>query len=94
MKYIIIIIIIILLIFLYSQTTENFIGRSTFTCNPKICSDQTTIDTCLNCYECGYCMNKNGGKCVPGSPEGPYGNIKCDRWLNNDPSSVYKYWLN
>ena len=90
---IIIIIVVIILWYIYSQTNEGFIGQYAGTCSPSICRDQDTIDTCLNCYECGYCMNKNGGRCVKGSPEGPYGNIKCAKWYHNDPSSIYKYWL-
>ena len=78
-------------------TGEPFIGRLGSTCNPAVCADQKTITPCLNCYECGYCMNKSGGRCVPGSPNGPYpidGKVvECEKWYHDDPFSVYKNGL-
>lgn len=52
------------------------------------CKDKT-INQCLNCFNCGFCVDKWGNsRCVGGDHKGPYNFEKCAYWYHNDPYSV------
>lgn len=48
--------------------------------------------SCSDCFNCGFCVNKDGTqKCMPGDQYGPFkGN--CDMWYHNDPFSRMIYY--
>ena len=71
------------------ESFERFIGRLGGTCTAEMCSNCVGVRACMECYECGYCVDDKGnGKCVAGNPSGPY-NGHCNKWLHNDP-----FWQN
>ena len=45
------------------------------------------LGKCINCSNCGFCMNKGKSDCVPGDLYGPYINRKCGMWYYHDPFS-------
>lgn len=87
------IIIIIFIIWTFcgkNKMYENYVDRYGSPCS--VCSDQSYAK-CLNCTNCGYCLNANGGKCIRGDVHGPYDkNVKCVSWIGNDPFS--EIWWN
>ncbi|AYV78568.1 MAG: hypothetical protein Edafosvirus18_17 [Edafosvirus sp.] len=46
---------------------------------------------CLECFNCGYCITKDGAKCMPGDPYGPFKG-DCLMWYHNDPFSRMIYY--
>lgn len=63
------------------QKTENFNGKY-----GNICSDcsSKTLGECLECADCGYCINDFSSQCVPGDVHGPTKGT-CKKWYQNDP---------
>lgn len=44
-----------------------------------------TLSDCLATANNGWCMVSGfNSRCVPGTKDGPSGNIKCDKWYSND----------
>ena len=48
--------------------------------------ENKTFGECLECSDCGYCLNKKSAQCVKGDIHGPYTGT-CNRWIHNDPWS-------
>lgn len=65
------------------QKTENFNGKY-----GNICTDCSTktMGECLECADCGYCINDFSSQCVSGDVHGPTKG-KCKKWYQNDPFS-------
>jgi len=77
----IIIIIIILWIFLMNNN-ENFNEQTGQFCND--CKDKT-FNSCLQCFNCGFCVDVFGNsQCIGGDVNGPYNNEKCYLWYTNE----------
>lgn len=75
-----------------TPTNEQFVGRYGAPCS--VCSDHSYAK-CLDCTNCGYCLNDNGGKCIPGDVHGPYNpQIQCKMWYQNDWFSKPLYYQN
>lgn len=53
-------------------------GSYCVTCNDK------TFAQCLECADCGYCMNDFSAYCTKGDSHGPYSGT-CKKWYHNDP---------
>jgi hypothetical protein len=50
--------------------------------------DNKTINQCMQCFNCGFCVDKNGnGKCIPGDHTGPWNKEDCYQWHYGDPFS-------
>lgn len=87
-----IIITIIVLIFLYANREwilNTSIGKKLEYFNGKygnICSEcsSKTLGECLECADCGYCINDFSSQCVPGDVHGPTKGT-CKKWYQNDP---------
>jgi hypothetical protein len=60
---------------------EAFNGKYGNVC--RTCESKTLAD-CLECADCGYCMNDFSSKCVAGDVHGPFEG-KCQKWYQNDP---------
>ena len=57
-------------------------GRFCSSCRGK------TPNQCFRCFNCGFCVNKNGeGGCIGGDHTGPYNFEKCEAWYHTDPYS-------
>jgi hypothetical protein len=86
---IIILIIYWLKVWYYDKKKEKFNGRygtRCFKCENK------TLGECMECSDCGYCLNLDGSSCMAGDFRGPYDhNIKCNRWIQNDPWSSHQF---
>lgn len=94
MKYVYLIILIISLIiisgFLYNtvQLKEGFNRDTGQFCGS--CSDKT-FNQCLNCFNCGFCIDKWGnGKCIGGSVLGPNNKENCAFWYTTDDWTTAK----
>lgn len=61
---------------------EHFNGKYGNMCNND-CGSKT-MGQCLECADCGYCINDFSSQCVPGDVHGPY-NGSCKKWYQNDP---------
>lgn len=46
--------------------------------------DSKTFGECLECADCGFCINDFSSKCVSGDVHGPFEG-KCQKWYQNDP---------
>ena len=81
--YILLIVLAIILLLNYNQT-EHFNEQSGRFCSS--CKEKT-FNQCLNCFNCGFCVNSNGSSgCIGASmPSGTYNNEKCDRLYLGDP---------
>ena len=83
-KIIIIIIIIVIFIYFFKPNIhEGYNSQS-----GQFCQDCNSrpFNTCLQCFNCGICVNKYGDyKCVPGDYKGPYNMERCVYWYNRDP---------
>lgn len=84
-KHIIIIILILIGIYYISQkcVTEHYNEQSGTLC--QSCENKT-LNECLECFNCGYCIDKFGnGKCIGGdAASGPYNKEKCAVWYQGD----------
>ncbi|ARF09595.1 hypothetical protein Indivirus_1_218 [Indivirus ILV1] len=60
----------------FNQDTGQFCGS---------CANKT-FNECLNCFNCGYCVDKWGnGKCIGGDvTSGPYNKENCALWYTTD----------
>jgi hypothetical protein len=75
-----------------TNNIEGYTGRYGAPC--FVCSDQSYA-TCLNCTNCGYCLNDDGGKCIQGDVHGPYDpSVNCKMWYQNDPFSKPLWYQN
>ena len=79
-----IILLIIILFFIWiSESKEGFndhSGQLCTTCNGR------TFNQCLQCFNCGFCVDKWGNStCVGGDRFGPYNFEKCDYYYYIDP---------
>lgn len=55
-------------------------GRFCTTCAGK------TINQCLRCFNCGWCVDKWGNSgCIGGDHKGPYNFENCAKWYHTDP---------
>jgi hypothetical protein len=62
----------------YSQVTPQ--GKLCTSCMGK------NINSCLDCFNCGYCVDDWGnGRCVPGDYKGPYNKESCKYYIQGDP---------
>jgi len=69
----------------YQENFNNQTGRFCSSCN------NLNFNQCLNCFNCGFCIDKNGkGACVSGDIHGPYNSLKCVKWYSGDPFSYMK----
>ncbi len=60
-------------------------GQLCITCNGK------NINQCLNCFNCGFCVDEYGNsQCIGGNYIGPFNKEKCVRWYHGDP---YAYMI-
>lgn len=54
----------------------------------KLCNScsNKTYNQCLNCFNCGFCVDKYTGKgrCVAGDHNGPYNYDDCHNWYSGD----------
>jgi hypothetical protein len=90
---IILIIVVLILWYIYnhyqSQKSEHFneeAGRFCPTCAGK------TINQCLRCFNCGFCVDKWGNSaCIGGDMHGGYNQERCDIYYHNDPLSYMNY---
>jgi hypothetical protein len=85
-KHIIIAIIILLVLYYINQrytNTEHYNENSGRLCQS---CEHRTINQCLECFNCGYCIDKFGnGKCIGGdAASGPYNKEKCALWYQGD----------
>jgi hypothetical protein len=56
------------------------VGKFCYSCEEK------TYNQCLNCFNCGFCVDKHGnGKCIEGDHTGPYNGNICGMWYSGDP---------
>lgn len=81
--YILLIVLAIALLFNYNKT-EHFnedTGRFCSSCKGK------TFNQCTNCFNCGFCVGKNGENSCIGVDiaNGSYNNEKCDQIYLGDP---------
>lgn len=77
------------LIFDTNKKKEKFNGRYGTMCFK--CEDKT-LGECMECSDCGYCINQDKSQCLSGNFSGPYdGNVKCQRWIHNDPWSTFQF---
>ena len=59
---------------------NNQTGRFCISCANK------TINQCLECFNCGWCVDKWGNSgCIGGDHKGPYNFENCARWYYSDP---------
>jgi hypothetical protein len=76
---------IIVAFILMQNQEEHFnekVGRFCLSCHGK------TINECLGCFNCGYCIDENGnGQCIGGDHRGPYNYERCAYWYSGDPFS-------
>lgn len=63
------------------QKTENFNGKYGNVC---VECDSKTLGQCLECTDCGFCINDFWSGCVKGDVHGPYSGT-CKKWYHNDP---------
>ena len=80
----IIVMIIVLANYLNDNGTEHFNEQSGQFCSS--CKDKT-FNQCLNCFNCGFCVDEWGNSQCIGSDiaNGPYNNEKCARLYQGDP---------
>ncbi len=86
--FIIIIILISILIFILYFTKQDKIegyndqtGRYCHSCSDK------TFNNCLNCFNCGWCVDNFGnGICMGGDHRGPYNYENCAKWFRGKPN--------
>jgi hypothetical protein len=83
MLLLIILLLILVLVYNYSGTKEmynNSVGQYCMSCDTK------TLSQCMNCFNCGVCVDRAGNKtCVPGDIHGPFNNDDCVEYYNVDP---------
>lgn len=66
----------------YNEGFNQTSGQLCITCNGK------NINQCLNCFNCGFCVDEYGNsQCIGGNYLGPFNNEKCVRWYHGDPYS-------
>lgn len=66
----------------HKNTTENFNEQSGRFC--PTCANKT-INQCLRCFNCGWCVDKYGNSgCIGGDSSGPYNAENCARWYYID----------
>jgi hypothetical protein len=54
----------------------------------RFCPDcrNKTFNECLRCFNCGWCVDKDGNSgCVGGDHNGPYNYENCAKWYYIDP---------
>ena len=80
---VIIIIIVLILYFLRQNKIEGYndqTGRYCISCSDK------TFNNCLNCFNCGWCVDNFGnGMCIGGDHRGPYNYENCAKWFRRRP---------
>ena len=93
MNYLILaIILVIIFLFLINNNNNNDknniegyneeTGQFCTTCSNK------TINQCLQCFNCGWCVDKWGNSaCIGGDHKGPYNYERCYKWKHGDPFS-------
>lgn len=63
-----------------SEPFNEKVGQFCITCKGK------NYNQCLNCFNCGFCVDKWGNaQCIGGSHRGPYNFERCVRWYHGDP---------
>ena len=96
MQIVLVLLIIALIIYLINsqKVKEGFHFRRQYGSWCTDCSNKT-LNHCLDCAECGFCIDNNGnGKCVKGDGYGPYNkNNNCKLWYHNNEFSR-KLWKN
>jgi len=65
------------------KTNENFTLDSGLFVDPTKCGTYT-LGKCLECANCGWCMDSFSSKCVSGDAYGPTTGT-CQKWYHNDP---------
>lgn len=93
MLQILVLLVVLYLIYCYMVSTQtvndptvegynNQTGRFCTTC------DSQTPNQCLGCFNCGFCVDKQGNaRCMGGDHNGPYNNENCAAWYHGDPFS-------
>lgn len=55
-------------------------GQFCQTCRGK------TLNQCLSCFNCGFCVDRWGNSgCIGGDHKGPYNFERCYKWYHTDP---------
>ncbi len=58
------------------------VGQFCYSCSGK------TVNQCMNCFNCGFCVDKFGNSgCIGGDHKGPYNHERCVVWHYGDPWS-------
>jgi hypothetical protein len=80
---IIAVLIFLFLLFNSNNSNEGFSLQSVP--NPK-CLDcyYKKANECMDCGNCGICVNGRFSKCIPGDEHGPYFNDGCEKWIWKD----------
>lgn len=82
-KYIVALLIVLLIVCLQKKETyKNFCQN---------CED-TNLKDCMNCPDCGICVNDFGNKCVKGDENGPYFYDTCDKWIYMEKEPKSECW--
>jgi len=70
--------------FIYPKNIEGFVRDSGKLCGT--CADKT-YNQCLDCFNCGWCVDKWGNAgCLGGdAASGPYNKEECAIWKTTDP---------
>lgn len=81
---VLLILVVVFCVYNKSMTVEEQFeaGQFCYSCNDK------TFNQCTTCFNCGYCVDRNGrGKCIGGDHKGPYNYEHCAKWYHGDPFS-------
>lgn len=79
-KYIFIILVIVIII--CSNKRENFCQNC----------DDTSLEDCGKCPDCGICVTDFERKCVRGDKNGPYFYDSCNKWIYNGKEPTHECW--
>lgn len=64
----------------YFESFNEQVGKFCLSCKDK------TFNQCLECFNCGICVDKSGNiSCMGGDHRGPYNFERCYRWYHRDP---------
>jgi hypothetical protein len=81
-KYVFIVIIILFIVYNTQGQKENFCQNC----------DDTSLEDCGKCPDCGICVTDFEKKCVRGDKNGPYFYDSCNEWIYNDKEPTNECW--
>jgi hypothetical protein len=95
MKFLVILISLIFIFFLLCKLFNDPVINSEHFFQGTYCTDcnNKNYNQCMNCFNCGYCIDKQGkGICLPAdNVSGPYNKEFCYLWYYGDPFDWMKY---